>query len=61
MAAAGTNATGGTLIQFVAQTSTDLVTWTNFSIGEVVNTSGSVSYTPTGPDKSFVRLAVNSN
>ena len=47
--------------QFVVQTSTDLVNWTNVLVGDpnLNNTSGSVSYTlPTGDAKEFCRLVV---
>jgi autotransporter-associated beta strand protein len=47
--------------QFVVQSSTDLVNWTNVPLGSVTNTSGSISYTPTGVGKSFARLVVIPN
>jgi hypothetical protein len=50
--------------QFVVQTSTDLVNWTDVpgsGDANLVNTSGSVAYTLTGPGKKFVRLKVRPN
>lgn len=47
--------------QFVVQTSTDLVNWTDVLVGDpnLNNTSGSVSYTlPTGAPKEFCRFVV---
>jgi hypothetical protein len=47
--------------QFVVQTSTDLVNWTDVpgtGDANLVNTSSSVAYTLTGPGKNFVRLKV---
>ena len=46
--------------QFVVQTSTDLVTWTDVASNDanLANASGSVSYTVTGAGKRFVRLKV---
>jgi hypothetical protein len=50
--------------QFVVQTSANLVNWIDVpSSGDanLVNTSGSVAYTLTGPGKNFVRLKVTPN
>lgn len=47
--------------QFVVQKSSDLVNWTDVPSGSVTNTSGFVSYTPTGPGSSFARLFVKPN
>ena len=50
--------------QFVVQTSTDLVNWTDVpgtGDANLANTSGSVSYTVTGSGKQFVRLKVTPN
>ncbi len=50
--------------QFVVQFSTDLTNWTDIpSTGDanLTNTSGSVAYTLSGPDKKFVRLKVAPN
>ncbi len=46
--------------QFVVQTSTDLVIWTNVDSGNpnLANSAGSVSFTVTGSGKQFVRLRV---
>jgi hypothetical protein len=47
--------------QFVVQTSTDLVNWTDVpgtGDANLVNTSGSVAYTLSGSGKKFVRLKV---
>lgn len=48
---------------FVVQTSADLVIWTDAhgTAPNLVNTSGSVSYTLTGIGKHFVRLKVALN
>ena len=51
--------------QFVVQTSTDLVTWTDVPLEDLAgNTSGpggSVEYTVTGSGSKFVRLKVTPN
>ena len=50
--------------KFVVQTSTDLVNWTDVPASgdaNLVNTSGSVAYTLTGPGKKFARLKVIPN
>jgi uncharacterized protein YaiE (UPF0345 family) len=50
--------------EFVVQTSTDLVNWTDVpgtGDANLANTSGSVSYTVTGSGKQFVRLKVTPN
>ena len=50
--------------KFVVQTSTDLVNWTDAPASgdaNLVNTSGSVAYTLTGPGKKFARLKVIPN
>jgi hypothetical protein len=50
--------------QFVVQTSTDLVIWTDVpgtGDANLANTSGSVSYMVTGSGKQFVRLKVTPN
>jgi hypothetical protein len=48
--------------RYVVQTSADLGTWTDVPLGNVSNTSGSVTYTlPVGTDRNFVRLSVASN
>jgi hypothetical protein len=50
--------------QFVVQTSTDLVNWTDVpgtGDANLANTSSSVSYTVTGSEKQFVRLKVTPN
>jgi hypothetical protein len=47
--------------KFVVQTSTDLVNWSDVPASgdaNLVNTSGSVAYTLTGPGKKFARLKV---
>jgi hypothetical protein len=47
--------------KFVVQTSTDLVNWNDVPASgdaNLVNTSGSVAYTLTGPGKKFARLKV---
>ena len=50
-------------VQFVVQTSADLVNWTPVNSGDpnLSNTSGSVTYTITGTGKQFVRLKVTPN
>ncbi|MEO7098238.1 MAG: autotransporter-associated beta strand repeat-containing protein [Luteolibacter sp.] len=50
-------------VQFVVQTSADLVNWTSVNSGDpnLSNTSGSVTYTITGSGKQFVRLKVTPN
>lgn len=50
-------------VQFVVQTSADLVNWTSVNSGDpnLSNTSGSVTYTITGTGKQFVRLKVTPN
>jgi autotransporter-associated beta strand protein len=47
-------------MQFVVQTSSNLSTWTDVLIGDpnLVNTSGSLTYTLTGGSPRFVRLSV---
>jgi hypothetical protein len=51
--------------QFVVQTSTDLETWEDVSVGGLAENSngpgGSLSYTVTGSGKQFVRLKVTPN
>lgn len=49
--------------EFVVQTSTNLVSWTDVLVTDpnLNNLAGSVSYTPTGAGKQFVRLKVTPN
>ena len=47
--------------QFVVQTSTNLVDWTNVDVGDVTNSETELSYTLTGSAPQFVRLKVTPN
>ena len=46
--------------QFVVQTSTDLVNWTDVLVSDpnLLNSAGAVSYTLSGTGKQFTRLKV---